>query len=320
MWKTVLRRVLVMIPQLFILSILIFILAKKMPGDPFTGLITPQTSPAVLEELRRKAGFYDPWHVQYIRWIKGVLHGDFGKSFTYKLPVLATIGPRAVNSFALSFMALIIMYAFAIPIGIFAGKNNGSRFDKIVVFLNFVNYAVPSFVMYLFAILIFGYKLGWFPTIGSVDSQFTAGTFAYYMSKLHHMIMPATCIAIISSVGTIQYLRNEVIDAKTQDYVKTAKSKGVPMRKIYTHHIFRNSLLPIAAFFGFQISGLLGGSVIAESIFNYQGMGKFFLEAIGSRDYSVAIALILIYGFLFLLGSLLSDITMSIVDPRIRIE
>jgi len=212
------------------------------------------------------------------------------------------------------------MYAFAIPIGIFAGKNNGSRFDKIVVFLNFVNYAVPSFVMYLFAILIFGYKLGWFPTIGSVDSQFTAGTFAYYMSKLHHMIMPATCIAIISSVGTIQYLRNEVIDAKTQDYVKTAKSKGVPMRKIYTHHIFRNSLLPIAAFFGFQISGLLGGSVIAESIFNYQGMGKFFLEAIGSRDYSVAIALILIYGFLFLLGSLLSDITMSIVDPRIRIE
>jgi len=93
------------------------------------------------------------------------------------------------------------MYAFAIPIGIFAGKNNGSRFDKIVVFLNFVNYAVPSFVMYLFAILIFGHKLGWFPTIGSVDSQFTAGTFAYYMSKLHHMIMPATCIAIISSVG-----------------------------------------------------------------------------------------------------------------------
>ena len=280
MWKTVLRRLLIMIPQLIILSLLVFILAKMMPGDALTGQVGGGVDPKVIEE---------------IRWIKGVLHGDFGKSFTYKLPVLTTIGPRAVNSFALSFMALIIMYAFAIPIGIFAGKNNGSRFDKIVVFLNFVNYAVPSFVMYLFAILIFGYKLGWFPTIGSVDSQFTAGTFAYYMSKLHHMIMPATCIAIISSVGTIQYLRNEVIDAKTQDYVKTAKSKGVPMRKIYTHHIFRNSLLPIAAFFGFQISGLLGGSVIAESIFNYQGMGKFFLEAIGSRDYSVAIALIRIF-------------------------
>ena len=320
MWKTVLRRLLIMIPQLIILSLLVFILAKMMPGDALTGQVGGGVDPKAIEEIRRQSGFYDPWHVQYIRWIKGVLHGDFGRSFTYKLPVLETIGPRAVNSFALSFMALIIMYTFAIPIGIFAGKNNGSRFDKIVIFLNFVNYAVPSFVMYLFAILIFGYELGWFPTIGSVDSQFTAGTFAYYMSILPHMIMPATCIAIISSVGTIQYLRNEVIDAKTQDYVKTAKSKGVPMRKIYTHHIFRNSLLPIAAFFGFQISGLIGGSVIAESIFNYQGMGKFFLESINSRDYSVATALILIYGFLFLLGSLLSDITMSIVDPRIRIE
>jgi len=134
------------------------------------------------------------------------------------------------------------------------------------------------------------------------------------------MIMPAICIAIISSVSTIQYLRNEVIDAKTQDYVKTARSKGVPMQKVYTYHIFRTSLLPIAAFFGFQISGLLGGSVIAESIFNYQGMGKFFLESIQTRDFSVVTSLILIYGFLFLLGSLISDITMSIVDPRIRIE
>ena len=174
--------------------------------------------------------------------------------------------------------------------------------------------------MYLFAILLFGYKLKWFPTIGSVDAGLVKGTFAYYMSRLHHMILPAMCIAILSTTGTIQYLRNEVIDAKTADYVKTARSKGVPMRKVYTKHIFRNSLLPIAAFFGFQISGLLGGSVIAETIFNYQGMGKFFIESILTRDYSVVTTLILLYGLLFLLGSLLSDITMAIVDPRIRIE
>ncbi|MHB9334705.1 ABC transporter permease, partial [Fusobacterium polymorphum] len=138
--------------------------------------------------------------------------------------------------------------------------------------------------------------------------------------RLHHMILPAMCIAILSTTSTIQYLRNEVIDAKTADYVKTARSKGVPMRKVYTKHIFRNSLLPIAAFFGFQISGLLGGAVIAESIFNYQGMGKFFIESILTRDYSVVTTLILLYGLLFLFGSLLSDITMAIVDPRIRIE
>ena len=307
MWKTITRRILLIIPQLFILSILVFILAKLMPGDALTGMTNPKIDQNTIERLRSASGYYDPWYVQYGRWITNALQGDFGMSYNYKLPVMQVIGPRAINSLALSLLALIIMYAVAIPVGIFAGKNQGSAFDKTVVFLNFFTFAIPSFVLYLFFILIFGYKLNIFPTIGSVTSGL-------------HMIMPAICIAIISSVSTIQYLRNEVIDAKTQDYVKTARSKGVPMKKVYTHHIFRNSLLPIAAFFGFQISGLLGGSVIAESIFNYQGMGKFFLEAINTRDFSVVSALILIYGFLFLLGSLVSDITMSIVDPRIRIE
>lgn len=320
MWKTVLRRILVMIPQLFVLSILVFILAKLMPGDALSGLIGPNVDGFVLEELRRKAGFYDPWHVQYLRWLGRALQGDLGISYLYKQPVLSVIGPRALNSFWLSLLALVIMYSISLPVGIFAGKNQGSAFDKGVVFFNFFTYAMPSFVLYLLAILVFGYTLKWVPTIGSVDAGLSVGSLSFYLSKLHHMILPASCIAILGTTGTIQYLRNEVIDAKSQDYVKTARSKGVPMNKVYTKHIFRNSLLPIAAFFGFQISGLLGGSVIAETIFNYQGMGKFFIESILQRDYSVVTVLILLYGLLFLLGSLLSDITMTIVDPRIRIE
>ncbi|MGO1581134.1 MAG: oligopeptide ABC transporter permease [Peptoniphilaceae bacterium] len=320
MWKTIVRRFLIMIPQLFILSLLVFILGKMMPGDPFTGMVNPKVDPSIIEKLRVESGYYDPWYVQYFNWIKRALHGNLGLSYNYNLPVLKVIGPRALNSFALSFISLIMMYMIAIPFGIFAGKNAGSKFDKGVVFFNFFTLAIPSFVLYLFMILIFGYKLGWFPTIGSVASNLAKGSLPYYLSKLHHMILPALSMAILGTTGTIQYLRNEIIDAKTLDYVKTARSKGVPMRKVYTNHIFRNSLLPIAAFFGFQISNLLAGSVIAESIFNYQGMGKFFLESINTRDYSVVTALILIYGFLFLLGSLLSDITMSIVDPRIRIE
>lgn len=320
MWKTILRRILLMIPQLIILSLLVFMIAKLMPGDALTGMIGPNVDRNVIEQLRIQSGYYDPWYVQYVRWAKNALHGDLGISYNYKLPVLTVIGPRAMNSFALSLLALVIMYAIALPVGIFAGKNQNSKFDKTVVFFNFFTFAIPSFVMYLFAILVFGYQLKWFPVIGSVDSGLQAGTMAYYLSKLHHMLLPAICIAILGTTSTIQYLRNEVIDAKTNDYVKTARSKGVPMKKVYTHHIFRNSLLPIAAFFGFQISGLLGGSMIAESIFNYQGMGKFFLESIVTRDYSVVTTLILLYGLLFLLGSLLSDITMTIVDPRIRIE
>ena len=320
MWKTVIRRVLLMIPQLIILSILVFILAKLMPGDALSGMINPHMNPAEIEKIRRAMGLYDPWYVQYIRWVKNIFHGNFGMSYQFKLPVLQVIGPRAMNTFWLSLLALIIMYSASIPIAIYAGKNNGGKFDKAVILGNFLIFAVPSFVMYLFFILIFGYKLKLFPTIGSVSADVVPGTMAYVVSKFYHMLMPAICIAIMSSVGTIQYLRNEVIDAKGQDFVKTAKSKGVPKNKIYSHHIFRNSLLPIAAFFGFQITGLLGGSVIAETIFNYPGMGNFFMESIISRDFSVVTTLIMLYGILSLIGSLLSDITMSIVDPRIRIE
>ena len=320
MWKTILRRVLLMIPQLFILSLLIFILAKLMPGDALSGMIDPTVDAETIEKIRLQLGYYDPWYIQYFRWLKNAFHGDLGISYTYKLPVLTVIGARAMNSFSLSILALIIMYCIALPVGIFAGKNQGSKFDKGVILFNFFTYAIPSFVMYLFAILLFGYKLKWFPTIGSVDAGVIKGTFAYYASRLHHMILPAMCIAILSTTGTIQYLRNEVIDAKTADYVKTARSKGVPIDKVYTHHIFRNSLLPIAAFFGFTLTGLISGSVFMETIFGYPGMGKLFIEAIQSRDYSVLTALIMIFGFMTLLGSLLSDIIMSIVDPRIRIE
>ena len=134
------------------------------------------------------------------------------------------------------------------------------------------------------------------------------------------MILPSTTYALLATVGIIQYLRNEVIDAKSLDYVKTARSKGVPEKKVYSKHIFRNSLLPIAAFFGYTITGVLSGSVFIELIFSYPGMGNLFISSISTRDYSVVTTLILLFGFLTLLGSLLSDIIMSIVDPRIRIE
>ena len=140
------------------------------------------------------------------------------------------------------------------------------------------------------------------------------------MGQIISYSLPSITYAILGTTGIIQYLRSEIIDAKAMDYVRTARSKGLPMRKIYTKHIFRNSLLPIAAFLGFTITGLLSGSIFIETIFGYPGMGQLFISSIASRDYSVITALVLLFGFLTLLGSLLSDIIMSIVDPRIRIE
>lgn len=321
MWKTVLRRVLLMIPQIIILSIIVFVLGKMMPGDPFTGLITPDVDPLALEALREKAGLNDSIPIQYKNWIVRILKDkDFGKSYTYKMPVATLIGERARNTLWLSLLTLILTYLIAIPLGIYSGRYQNSPFDKIVIAYNFISYAIPSFIISLILLLIFGYRLKWFPTTGSVEIGIQKGTFSYFLSKLHYMILPAIAGAIVRTTGTIQYLRNEIIDAKTQDYVKTARSKGVPINKVYTHHIFRNSLLPVAAFFGFTITGLLSGSVFIETIFSYSGMGELFISSITSRDYSVMNALVLLFGVLTLFGSLLSDIIMTIVDPRIRIE
>lgn len=320
MWKTVLRRTLIMIPQLIILSLLIFILAKLMPGDPLSGLVDPNISPETIDALREKLGLNDPWHVQYVRWVKNMFQGDFGISYTYKLPVLYLIGQKANNTLLLSIFSVILSYSISIPLGMLAGRYNGSRLDKFVTLYNFISYAVPTFVLSLLMLWLFGYVLQWFPTSGSVDLGIELGTFKYFLNRVYHVILPACTYALLSTVGTIQYLRNEVIDAKQQDYVRTARSKGVPVSKVYSKHIFRNSLLPIAAFLGYTITGLLGGSIFIETIFGYPGMGQLFISSISSRDYSVITVLVLMYGTLTLIGTLLSDIILSIVDPRIRIE
>ncbi|MEK4762581.1 oligopeptide ABC transporter permease [Viridibacillus sp. FSL E2-0187] len=320
MWKTILRRFLVMIPQLFVLSLLIFIMAKFMPGDPFTGLITPETDPSVIEELREKAGLNDPWYTQYYHWITNALKGDFGDSYTYKVAVSTLIGERALNTLWLSLLSVFLLYAIGIPLGVLAGRFQDTILDKIIVFYSFISYAIPTFVLALIFLFLFGYQFPIFPTSGTVDVKYDPGTMAYYWNKIYHMLLPAITYALLGTVGIIQYLRTEIIDSKSMDYVKTARSKGLPISKVYSKHIFRNSILPIAAFFGFTITGLLGGSIFIETIFGYPGMGQLFISSIQSRDYSVITTLVMLFGFLALLGSLLSDIIMSIVDPRIRIE
>ncbi len=320
MWKTILRRVLLMLPQIFILSVLAFLIAKMMPGDPFTGLITPETDPNTIEALRVKAGFYDPLPVQYWNWISKAFRGDFGQSYTYKYEVTKLIGERIGNTVWLSLLTLILTYLIALPLGMIAGRYQNSWADKAIVVYTFITYSIPVFIFALVLLWLFGYTLGWFPTRGSVDSDVVAGTLAYYVNKFHHLILPAFTMAILSTTGTIQYLRTGVIDAKSQDYVRTARAKGVPENVVFNRHIFRNSILPIAAFLGYEFTGLIGGSVFIENIFSYPGMGNLFVTSITGRDYSVILALLLLFGTATLLGTLLSDIIMSIVDPRVRVQ
>ncbi|MNJ52766.1 Glutathione transport system permease protein GsiC [compost metagenome] len=167
---------------------------------------------------------------------------------------------------------------------------------------------------------VFGFHLQAFPTEGSVTPGLVPGTFEYLFSKIYHILLPALSMALITTVSTVQYLRSEIIDTKQRDFILTARAKGASESRIYTHHILRNSLLPIAAFFGYEITGLIGGTVFVEYIFSYPGMGQLFLNSIMLRDFSVVTALVLLYGIASILGSLISDIILSIVDPRIRIK
>lgn len=319
MWKTILRRVILMIPQIIILSLFIFLLAKMMPGDPFTGLINGKTSAAQIALLRKEAGLNDPWYIQYVRWVNNALHGNFGMSYQYNRPVIELISERATNTLYLSILSVLLTYIIAIPLGIWAGRYEGSWIDNSIQFYNFIALSVPPFVFYLLGIALFGFILHWFPTSGSISVS-ASGGFGIFLSRLYHIILPSLLIALLSNAGTVQYLRSGIVDNKLEDYVKTARSKGVPERVVFNRHILRNSLLPVAAFLGNVITGLLGGTIFAETIFAYPGMGKLFIDSVSARDYTVMTSLVLLYGCLTLLGNLLSDIIMSIVDPRIRID
>ena len=320
MWKFTVRRILIMIPQLILLSLIVFILAQMMPGDALSGLIDPNYDAEMIAEQREKLGLNNPWHVQYVDWVSGVLHGDFGQSFRFKMPVTDLMTDRMINTFWLSLATLFITYVIAIPLGITSGRFNDSLADQAITGYTYIGFATPLFIFGLVMLWIFGFHFGWFPTGGSVAPGLTPGSFEYIMSKIKHLLLPSISMSLIATVSTVQYLRNDIIDTKQKDFIITARAKGASESRVYNRHILRNSLLPIAAFFGYELTGLIGGTVFIESIFSYPGMGQLFIESISLRDYSVVTATTLLFGVAAVLGTLISDIVLSIIDPRIRIK
>ncbi|MFD1429947.1 ABC transporter permease [Lacticaseibacillus mingshuiensis] len=321
MWKTIIRRVLIMVPQIIILSLIVFFLAKLMPGDPFTGSgkLSPQMDLNQIQAIKKELGLLDPLPVQYFRWIGNILHGDLGMSYAYKVPVINLIAERAGNTIWLSLFSVLLTYLIAVPLGVLAGRYQGTHIDGGISFYAFAIIAIPGFVFYLLGLWLFGYQLGWFPTTGSISIA-ADGLLAKFFSRIYHMILPAILSSVISTTGIIQYLRSGIIDNTQEDFTRTARAKGVPERIVFDRHILRNSLLPIAAFMGNTITGLIGGSVFIENVFSYPGMGKLFIDSMNSNDYPIITSLTLLFGLMTLMGNLLSDIIMSIVDPRIRIE
>jgi peptide/nickel transport system permease protein len=323
MWKTVARRLLILIPQLLALSVLIFVLAEFLPGDALSGLIgdDPDITLERVEELRIIHGLDGPWYVRYGRWMRNISRGDFGVSMFFHMPVTQVVFSVMPNTIFLSLFTVILIYAISLPLGIIAGKYNGSWKERIISYYVFFGMALPTVVFAFLLIWALGAVAGWFPLSGTMSAQAVRdGGWTLFWNRIHHMLLPAMSIGLTGSVGITQFLRSEIQEAKVSDYVLTARSKGVPVHIIYNKHILRNSVLPICNGFGGIIMGLLSGTVIIERVFNFNGMGRLFLDSIGRRDYSVAFFLFMFYGVTGVLSVLISDIALTVFDPRIRIK
>jgi len=310
-----------MIPQLIVLSLALFLLADAMPGDAIFGLAGNYASPEEIEALRAVHGMGGPWYEMYFRWISNIFRGDLGRSLVHNATVVDLIGNRIFNTMSLSLVSTIFTLSIAFPLGIIAARYARKWQDQSILMYCFVTQAIPTIALAILAIWILAMQLGWFPRGGSVNVLIPPDdTFAIFMSRIHHLLLPSLVLSVLGNLGTIFTLRAQIIDNASSAYVTTAKSKGVPSRVIYNKHIMRNSLLPFAQSIPFLVIGLLSGSVFIERLFSFPGMGALMVDSLQARDFTVVNALIMMYGILTIVGILAGDILLTVLDPRIKVK
>ena len=319
-WKTIARRLIILVPQLFVLTLVLFILAHFMPGDALTGLIDPNLQWEDIQRMREDLGLDQPWYIQYVRWMGNILQGDFGRSWRFRMPVTQLIGERLPNTLRLSGLTIVFIYMLAIPAGVIAAKNKDKLIDRGIIVYTFFARSLPTVVFSLINVFVFGFNLGWFPIFGSVAVGAIPGTIEHLLSRIHHLILPAATLALLSTIGLINVLRSEILDTENSDFVITARAKGVPSRVVYYRHILKNSCIPIITSFAGMLPFLIAGAIFIEMIFMYPGMGNLFITSINERDFAVVNALAILFGTASVVGILLSDVVMMIVDPRVRIK
>jgi peptide/nickel transport system permease protein len=321
MHKYIFRRILQFIPMVFLITVMVFGLAKAAPGDPLTGeRLDPNIDPEVYEIRREALGLNDPIPVQYWNWLSSVSTGDFGDSLQYTgRSVMELIQARIWNTFYLSIFALGVTLVIAIPIGIYSANRKYSLFDYGASTFAFLGLATPNFFAGLLAIYVFAFTLGWFPAQGTTTAIGLTG-FELFIDKLRHLVLPGLTLGLASTAAYMRYMRTEILEVKGSDFIRTAHAKGLSNESVLYKHTLRNALIPIITLLGLEFGTLLSGAIITERVFNYPGLGTLFLGAISNRDYPVIMAINLILAITILVGNLLADIFYAIVDPRIRYD
>ena len=328
MIKYIIKRLIHLIPVVIVISIVLFSMLKLMPGSPerFMVQCPDGTSPTACElarqEFRDRYRLDDHIVVQYFVWAGGMLTGDFGDSAYYQRPVRDVVGPFIMNSVYLNVLAIVVSFLIAIPIGIISAVKRYSLFDNFWQVFSLLGISMPSFFFGILLIFLFAMTLNWFPLSGMTDPRnlHPSRDFFYWMDVLHHMVLPATVLIIGSLAGTIRYVRTSMLDVIRQDYIRTARAKGLSERVVIYSHGFRNALIPVVTLLAFSIPALFSGATIIETIFNWPGIGRVLLQSLTRRDFSLVLAMNMFYAVLALLSNLLMDLGYAIVDPRVKLS
>jgi peptide/nickel transport system permease protein len=310
----IIRRILIAIPVLFGITIINFVIINLAPGNPVDMYMSPDTPPELLELRKEQLGLNDPLFVQYFKWLGQLLSGNLGYSFSTNEAVGSIIGERLGQTMLLGFCALLLGLLIALPIGIMSAVKQNSKFDYLMTGLSFVGTSIPQFFLGLLCIYIFAVNLGWLP-VGGTE---TLGGSSGIGDRILHIVLPAIALAVGIAGRKVRYIRASMLDVLKQDYLRTARAKGVKEFFVTNKHALRNALIPVITVVGMEIPLLFGGAVIVEQLFQWPGIGQLTIQSIMSRDYSTIMGLNLVTAVIVLSANLLTDIFYSVADPRIK--
>jgi peptide/nickel transport system permease protein len=318
----VIRRLLQMVPLLFFISALIFLLLYLMPGDPIYRMLEgiPNLRPADYDRLRKLYGLDDPVYVQYWKWLWQLIQLNPGYSREYGQPVIDIILPALKNTLVLTLTAVVIGKTVAILLGIFSAVRQYSVADYLLTGLTFIAYSVPAFWLGLMLIIAFSVQLGWLPTSGLINSDLTPGTWEATVDWIKHLILPVAVLAISEIIQVQRFMRSSLLEVLRQDYLTTARAKGLSENVVIGKHALKNALIPVVTIIAITMPRVIGGSTVVETVFAYPGVGRLLYTSIMGNDYVVAMTVVMIIAVAVVFFNLLADILYGWLDPRIRYQ
>lgn len=305
MLKVIVRRVIDMVPTLFVVATVVFVITRVIPGDPAAVMLGPQASVEAIENMRAQLGLSDPMYLQFFNYMMDLLRGDLGVSIYYKEPVTSLILERFPNTLLLSICALTLALAVGVPAGIVSATKQYSIYDYVFMFLSLLGVSMPIFWLGVMLVLFFSVNLGWFPATG--------------MGTFKHLILPSVTLSTISMATFARITRSSMLEVVRQDYIKTARAKGLRESIVIWKHALKNAIGPLLTVLGLQISMMLGGAVLTETIFSWPGMGRLIIDAIEKRDFMVVQGTVLFIAVIFVVVNLIVDLLYMAINPRVKL-